>query len=104
MYVLHTREGNAMHINLTKEMESYLQTKVSGGFYSNASEVIRDAIRRMREADEKLEALRAAVRVGDEQLDRGEGQPYTPELLDKMTEAARQGAKQGRKVGRDVTP
>jgi antitoxin ParD1/3/4 len=104
MYVLHTRQGNAMHINLTKEMESYLQTKVSGGFYSNASEVIRDAIRRMREEDEKLEALRAAVRVGDEQLDRGEGQPYTPELLDKMTEAARQGAKQGRKVGRDVTP
>jgi antitoxin ParD1/3/4 len=93
-----------MHINLTKEMESYLQAKVNGGFYSNASEVIRDAIRRMREEDEKLEALRAAVRVGDEQLDRGEGQPYTPELLDSMTEAARQGAKQGRKVGSDVTP
>jgi len=93
-----------MHINLPKEMENYLQTKVGAGFYSNASEVIRDAIRRMREEDEKLVALRAAVRAGDEQLDRGEGQSYTPELLEKITEMALTGAKQGHKVGRDVTP
>lgn len=93
-----------MHINLPKEMENYLQTKVSAGFYSNASEVIRDAIRRMRVEDEKLDALRAAVRAGDEELDRGEGRAYTPELLEKMTETARAGAKQGRKVGREVAP
>jgi antitoxin ParD1/3/4 len=93
-----------MHINLPKEMENYLQSKVNAGFYSNASEVIRDAIRRMRAEDEKLEALRAAVRAGDEPLDRGEGQPYTPEALEKITEKARTGAKQGRKVGRDVAP
>ncbi len=43
-----------MHINLSQEMEQYLQNKVCTGFYSNASEVIRDAIRRMREEDEKL--------------------------------------------------
>ncbi|WP_367027004.1 type II toxin-antitoxin system ParD family antitoxin [Methylococcus sp. ANG] len=75
-----------MHINLSPEMEKYLQTKVGTGFYSNASEVVRDAIRRMRAEDEKLEALRAAVRVGDEQLERGEGIAYTPERLDKITD------------------
>jgi antitoxin ParD1/3/4 len=48
-----------MHINLSSEMEQYIQRKVGTGFYSNASEVVRDAIRRMREEDEKLEALRA---------------------------------------------
>ncbi len=93
-----------MHINLTKEMETYLQSKVREGFYSNASEVIRDAVRRMREEDEKLEALKRAVRVGDEQLDRGEGRLYSRELLDTMTKAARAGARQGRKVGPDVAP
>lgn len=93
-----------MHINLTKEMENYLQTKVSAGFYGNASEVIRDAIRRMREEDEKLAALRAAVRIGDEQLDRGEGRPYTSELMERISEKALAGAKQGRKVGRDAIP
>jgi len=96
--------GSAMHINLPKEMETYLQSKVREGFYSNASEVIRDAVRRMREEDDKLEALKRAVRVGDEQLDRGEGRPFSRELLDQITEAARTGARQGRKVGPDVTP
>jgi antitoxin ParD1/3/4 len=45
-----------MHIHLSPEMEQYLQGKVSAGLYSNASEVVRDAIRRMRTEDEKLAA------------------------------------------------
>ena len=73
-----------MHINLSQEMEQYLHSKVGAGFYSNASEVVRDAIRRMREEDEKL----AAVLVGDDQLDRGEGMPYTPERLAAITDKA----------------
>jgi antitoxin ParD1/3/4 len=93
-----------MHINLSPEMEQYLQNKVSTGFYSNASEVVRDAIRRMQEEDEKLAALRAAVQVGDEQLDRGEGVAYTPERLEKITAKAFANARSGRKVNPDVTP
>jgi antitoxin ParD1/3/4 len=93
-----------MHINLSPEMEQYLQSKVGTGFYSNASEVVRDAIRRMREEDEKLAALRAAVQVGDEQLDRGEGVPYTPERLENITAKAFANARSGRKVNPDVTP
>ena len=91
-----------MHINLSPEMEQYIQRKVGTGFYSNASEVVRDAIRRMREEDEKLEALRAAVRRGDEQPDRGEGTDYTPELLEKMSEKAFANAKHGKQVNPDV--
>jgi antitoxin ParD1/3/4 len=94
----------AMHINLSKEMEQYLQSKVGAGFYSNAAEVVRDAIRRMREEDEKLAALRAAVQVGDAQLDRGEGVPYTPERLATITEKAFANARQGKKINPDVAP
>jgi antitoxin ParD1/3/4 len=93
-----------MHINLSNEMEAYLQTKVETGFYSNAAEVIRDAIRRMREEDDKIAALRVAVQVGDEQLARGEGTVYTPELLNNITANALKNAKLGKKVCRDVTP
>jgi len=93
-----------MHINLSQEMEQYLQSKVGAGFYSNASEVVRDAIRRMREEDEKLAALRAAVQIGDDQLDRGEGVPYTPERLAAITEKAFANARQGKKINPDVTP
>jgi antitoxin ParD1/3/4 len=92
-----------MHINLSAEMEQYLQSKVGTGFYSNASEVVRDAIRRMREEDEKLAALRAAVQVGDEQIERGEGIPYTPERLEAITTKAFANSRQGKKVNPDVT-
>jgi antitoxin ParD1/3/4 len=93
-----------MHVNLSPEIETYLQHKVGTGFYSNPSEVIRDALRHMREEDEKLESLRAAVRVGDEQLARGEGTPYTPELLGKITKRAIANARKSKKVKLDVTP
>jgi antitoxin ParD1/3/4 len=76
----------SMHINLTPEMENYLQSKVGTGFYNNASEVVRDAIRRMWAEDEKLEKLRAAVQIGEEQLERGEGTPYATDRLKTITD------------------
>lgn len=91
-----------MHINLSPEIEQYLQAKVSTGYYSNASEVVRDAIRRMRDEDEKLATLRFAVAVGDEQLERGEGAAYTQELLKQITEEAFANARNGKKVSADV--
>lgn len=93
-----------MHLNLSSEMEQYLQAKVSTGFYGNVSEVVRDAIRRMRDEDEKLTALRAAVRVGDEQLALGQGRDFTQERLEQITEPVRANSRQGKKVSRDVTP
>jgi len=93
-----------MHINLSTEMEQYLQSKVQTGFYGNASEVVRDAIRKMWEEDEKLVALRAAVQVGDAQIDRGEGIPYTPDRLAAITAKALANASQGKKVNPDVAP
>ena len=35
-----------MNVSLTKELEKVVEEKVKGGFYSNASEVVRDALRR----------------------------------------------------------
>ncbi|MEC4748563.1 type II toxin-antitoxin system ParD family antitoxin [Methylomicrobium sp. Wu6] len=93
-----------MHINLSTEMEQYLQSKVGTGFYSNASEVVRDAIRRMREEDEKLAVLRAVVQIGDDQLERGEGTPYAPERLESITAKAFANSRQDKKVNPDVAP
>ncbi len=93
-----------MHINLSPEVEKYLQSKVDTGFYSNASEVVRDAIRRMWEEDEQLEKLRAAVKLGDEQLDKGEGITYSKDRLIHITAKAFDNAKNGKKVKSDVQP
>jgi len=77
-----------MHVNLSSEMEGYIRGKVAGGFYGNATEVIRDAIRRMQAEEGRLAAWQAAIAKGEAQLDRGEGLPYTPELLETMTQSA----------------
>jgi len=93
-----------MHINLSPEMEKFVQSKVDTGFYSNASEVVRDAIRRMREEEEKVAAMRAALKIGDDQLDKGQGVAYTSDLIKRTAEKAKDNARRGRKVNPDVIP
>ncbi len=78
----------SMHVNLSPEMESFIKNKVSGGFYGNATEVIRDAIRRMQAEELRVQAWQAAIKAGDDELDRGEGVAYTRAALDEITEAA----------------
>jgi antitoxin ParD1/3/4 len=77
-----------MHVNLSPEMEGFIKSKVSSGFYGNATEVIRDAIRRMQAEESRVSAWQAAIKKGDDQLDRGEGIAYTPETLNDITESA----------------
>ncbi|MCP5407416.1 MAG: type II toxin-antitoxin system ParD family antitoxin [Chromatiaceae bacterium] len=67
-----------MHISLTPELESRVKAKVETGLYNNASEVIREALRFMETHEDwiheiKLARLREQLKVGTDQLDRGEG-------------------------------
>ncbi len=67
-----------MHISLTPELEARVKAKVETGFYNNASEVIREALRFMETHEDwvheiKLTRLREQLKVGVDQLDRGEG-------------------------------
>jgi len=93
-----------MHVNLSPEMESFIKSKVSSGFYGNATEVIRDAIRRMQAEESRISAWQAAIKKGDDQLDRGEGIAYIPETLNDITQSAI-GAMHGRQpMDPDVLP
>jgi antitoxin ParD1/3/4 len=93
-----------MHVNLSPEMESYIKGKVGSGFYGNATEVIRDAIRRMQADEERAAAFRRAVALGEVQLDRGEGREYTAKRLDELAETARQNLRGGKPIDPDVLP
>ena len=67
-----------MHVSLTPELESRIKAKVESGLYNNASEVIREALRFMETHEDwvheiKMASLREQIKVGTEQLDRGEG-------------------------------
>lgn len=93
-----------MHVNLSPEMEGYIKSKVSGGFYGNATEVIRDAIRRMQSEDERVTAWREAIAKGEAQLDRGEGVTYTPELIADITRSALNAMNSNQPIKTDVLP
>lgn len=53
-----------MNISLTPELERFIDAKVESGGYNNASEVIREGLRLLKENDE----IRRRVR---EQIERG---------------------------------
>lgn len=93
-----------MHVNLSPEMELFIKGKVAGGFYGNATEVIRDAIRRMQAEDGRVAAWLAAVNEGDVQLDRGEGVVYTADALADITQSAISAMHSDQPISPDVLP
>ena len=94
-----------MHIRFSDVDEHYIKGKVESGFYTSENEVVRGAVRRMREEEERIARFQAAVRIGDEQIERGETVPYCKELMEQIGQRAVQRAKQGKKIDNpDVLP
>ncbi|HEY8567238.1 MAG TPA: type II toxin-antitoxin system ParD family antitoxin [Beijerinckiaceae bacterium] len=66
-----------MNVSLTPELERRVAEKVESGLYTSASEVVREALRLLFEAerikDRRLASLDADIRRGLAQLDGGEG-------------------------------
>jgi antitoxin ParD1/3/4 len=62
----------AVNVSLTPELEQLVNAKVNSGLYQTASEVVREALRLLRQRDEGLEALRRDVRAGFKAAERGE--------------------------------
>ena len=94
-----------MHVRLSEVDENYIKGKVESGFYTSENEVVRDAVRRMREEEERIARFQAAVRIGDEQIERGDTAPYSKELMEHISQRAVQRAKQGKPIDNpDVLP
>lgn len=57
-----------MNVNLTPELEHLVGQKVASGLYNSASEVVREALRLMKEQDElkriRVDELRGDIRHG----------------------------------------
>ena len=70
-----------MNISLTKELEKFVEEKTKSGMYHSASEVIRDALRLLKERDQlrqiRLEELRKEIMHGYEQAQRGSPTRWT---------------------------
>lgn len=81
-----------MNISLPPKMARFIRGKVKAGQYTNASEVVRDAVRHMQEAEAaqkwlhgdlngpllpgEQESVRARVRQGIEDLENGRHEEF----------------------------
>ena len=65
------------NINLTEHFDHFVEHQVSSGRYSNASEIVREALRLLEEQTQerkvKLDALRLAAKQGFDEIDQGKG-------------------------------
>ena len=63
-----------MNLSITPELQQLIKDKIASGRYANASEVVRDALRRMdeRPATDPWQELRAFMAPRMAEVDRGE--------------------------------
>jgi antitoxin ParD1/3/4 len=65
------------NINLTDHLDAFVERHVTSGRYSNASEMVREALRLLEEQEQekeaKLKVLRRAARKGFDEIDQGKG-------------------------------
>src|SRR6266851_3726905 len=65
------------NINLTEHLDHFVKRQVASGRYSNASEIVREALRLLEEQEQerkaKLEGLRQAAKQAFDEIDQGKG-------------------------------
>lgn len=91
-----------MNITFPPIDEQYIKDMVKKGYYSNATEMVRDCVRRRREQEPHHARLSAAIQKG---LDDGEVIEYSAKLPEAIwAEAKRRHRKNPqRRLDKDVT-
>ncbi len=67
-----------MNVSIPDPMKAWVQAQINGGHYANASDYVRDLIRRDQQNREKFQALQAAITKG---LESGVSEKSMAELL-----------------------
>ncbi len=74
-----------MHVSLTPKLEQVVKHKVASGLYNNASEVIRDALRRMEQYDDSLYLTKLSHLLNA--VEQGAIQAENQELIEQSVES-----------------
>ena len=61
-----------MHISLTPELEQAVKAKVASGYYNNASEVVREALRQSLHSERENQWIAREAAIGFVQLEAGQ--------------------------------
>jgi len=92
-----------MNVSLNPELEALVRQKIESGDFSDEGAVLQEALLLLEKRD-RLRRLRASLDLADEQIDRGEGIEWSPDLLDQLTVEALENARLGKPISDDVRP
>jgi antitoxin ParD1/3/4 len=93
----------SMTISLTPQFEAMVRQRVESGRYSDASEVVQEALRLLQER-EKLDHLQSLLAVGLKQSRRGEIVEFTPGLMENIKQRAHERFLRDEEPDPDVCP
>lgn len=94
-----------MKVSFAEVDETYIRNKVDDGYYSSVTEVIRDAVRRLRESETGQSRLLSALEQGERSIQQGRHSPFTSETMGEIKERALKRLENGETATRrDVTP
>lgn len=79
---------STMNISIPESMKLWVQNQIETGLYANASDYIRDLIRRDQASNEKFAAIQAAITKG---IESGVSDKSINEILSQARELARGG-------------
>jgi antitoxin ParD1/3/4 len=78
-----------MHITLDAGWEQYLRQQVHSGKYPSVDEVVHEALRLMREHEQKLDELRRDITIGIAQADARLATDFDDATLERIKTKAR---------------
>lgn len=90
-----------MSISLPPQMAKFIRGKVKAGQYTDASEVVRDALRHMQEAEAAdMNWLRREVRAGFDDIENGDYSDYDDAGLTDLAERVKARGREALKSAR----
>lgn len=82
-----------MNVSLTADLEQWVSERIEHGMYQSPSEIVQEALLLLQEHDRlqqvRLKKLRDHLAIGVAQLERGEGRPFTEDVVDEIKQQGR---------------
>jgi antitoxin ParD1/3/4 len=91
-YITTNVERDAMHIRFADADANFMKAAVEKGFYTSETELVRDAVRRLREQQMHASPLFQAVMKGRQDIDEGRTTPYSADLMSDIKQRALEAA------------
>jgi putative addiction module CopG family antidote len=83
-----------MNVSLPPDLAKFIQDQIETSHYESADEVIRESLRLLKERDARLAGLRTQIRLGFDEIARGECEDYdaadTPSLAEDIKKRGRE--------------